>query len=86
MANWFTRWFNPKHTFQAVVKQLHDGLVDGTIILRQPPIPPPQRETLLWRHEAPPSPGLIGTPVELDGRRGRVVAVSLLTVTVEWDK
>lgn len=31
-------------------------------------------------------PHLIGRPIELEGRKGKVVATTLLTITVKWSK
>jgi len=50
-------------------------------------VQPAQRETLLWVGDgmAPAGPHLIGSPVNVHGRTGRVVDASALTIVVEWD-
>ncbi len=44
-------------------------------------------EWMLWVGDgmAPAGPHLIGTPVNIDGRTGKVIDTTQLTVLVEWD-
>ncbi len=45
------------------------------------------REWMLWVGDgmAPAGPDLIGRPINIDGRTGRVVDATALTILVEWD-
>lgn len=45
------------------------------------------REWLLWIGDgmAPAGPHLIGRPVNINGRTGKVVDATLLKILVEWD-
>lgn len=47
----------------------------------------PERDWLIWVGDgmAPAGPELIGLPVNVNGRKGRVVDTTMLTVCVEWD-
>jgi hypothetical protein len=47
----------------------------------------PKPETMLWVSEMPPpEPGsLIGRPVDFNGRKGKIVGNTMLTVDVEWE-
>lgn len=49
--------------------------------------PQKQREVLLWVGDgmSPADDSLLGKDVDFDGRKGRVVETSPLTITVEWD-
>ncbi len=46
-----------------------------------------ERTQMIWVGDgmSPANPYLLGKPVEIDGRKGRVVDTSLLTITVEWE-
>lgn len=44
-----------------------------------------QREKLLWMHPDSSGCAQIGRPVNIDGRTGRVVDGTELTIIVEWD-
>lgn len=48
---------------------------------------PPEREWMLWVGDgtAPAGPHLVGTPVNIDGRTGKVVDATALLIQVEWD-
>ena len=52
------------------------------------PPKPPEREWLLWVGDgmSPAGPDLVGRPVELDGKKGKVVDTTLLKILVEWEK
>lgn len=53
------------------------------------PVKASNREVMLWVGDgmAPAGPHLLNSPVDLgDGRKGKVVDTSLLTITVEWEK
>lgn len=46
-----------------------------------------QREWMLWIGDgvAPAGPHLIGTPVLMEGHRGKVIDTTALKVLVEWE-
>jgi len=48
---------------------------------------PKEREDMLWVGDgmAPAGPHLLGLPVDINGRKGKVVGHTLLTITVEWE-
>jgi hypothetical protein len=49
--------------------------------------PPDRREWMLWVGDgvAPAGPDLIGRPVNIHGRTGKVVDATALMIQVEWD-
>lgn len=51
------------------------------------PPPPDKREWMLWVGDgmAPAGPHMIGWPVNIGGRTGKVVDATLLQIQVEWD-
>jgi len=51
------------------------------------PPPPAKREWMLWVGDgmAPAGPDLVGRPVAMNGRTGKVVDATALMIQVEWD-